>query len=172
MCSLTRRSSSDSNASIRVATAADVASIISVTNAAFAVEAFLEGTRTDERRLTAMLQQGSMLVAEDYPGHIVASVYVQVRAEVRGTRGYFGMLAVDPQQQGRNLGRAIVHAAEDYCRKQGCEAMDITVLNQRPELLPFYEKLGYTATGTEEFHPSQPVKAGIECHCIVMTKML
>jgi GNAT superfamily N-acetyltransferase len=168
MYSLSQRYGSDSNATIRAARAGDAASIISVTNAAFAVETFLEGTLTDERRLAAMLQQGTLLVAEDCPGHIVASIY----EEVRGARGYFGVLAVDPQQQGRNLGRAIVHAAENYCRKQGCEAMDITVLNQRPELLPFYQRLGYAITGTEESHSSQPVKAGIECYCIGMSKVL
>lgn len=153
---------------MRVAKAADVPSIVSVTNAAFAVETFLEGSRANEEHLTAMMQRGSILVAEDRLGYIVASVYV----EVRGTRGYFGMLAVDPRQQGLDIGRAMVHAAEDHCRKQGCTAIDITVLSQRPELPPFYKKLGYIEAGTEDFRPSQPLKAGIECHCIVMSKTL
>ena len=168
MCSPSQRSKPDIPVTIRVSNAGDVPSIISVTNAAFAVETFLDGSRTNQERLTAMLRQGNILVAEDHPGHIVASVYV----ELRGARGYFGMLAVDPQQQGRDIGRTMVHAAEDHCRKQGCRAVDITVLSQRPELPPFYEKLGYIETGTQEFHPSQPLKAGIECHCIVMSKLL
>ena len=50
--------------------------------------------------------------------------------------------------------------------------MDITVLSLRPELPPYYRKLGYVETGTEEFHPSRPLKAGVECHCIRMTKVL
>lgn len=153
---------------VRLATAADAASIVSLTNAAFAVETFLEGTRTDETRLAEMLQKGCFLVADDGRGHIVASVYI----ELRGTRGYFGMLAVDPSRQGKSLGRMMAEAAENHCRIQGCKAMDIAVLSLRPELPPYYRKLGYIETGTEEFHPSRPLKAGVECHCIRMSKAL
>jgi GNAT superfamily N-acetyltransferase len=150
-----------------LASAVDDAAIITVTNAAFAIETFLEETRTDEERLAAMKQKGFFLVAED-DRKIVASVYL----EIRGVRGYFGMLAVDPSQQGKNLGRLMVEAAEDHCRQRGCTAMDLTVLSLRPELPPFYHKLGYVEIGTEEFHPSRPLKDGIECHCIVMSKAL
>jgi len=153
---------------IRLATAADIAAIISITNAAFAVETFLDGTRTDAAGLAAMMQKGQFLVAEQRSGHIIASVYI----ELRGVRGYFGMLAVDPSQQGKGVGRVMVEAAEDHCREQGCSAMDITVLSLRPELPPYYRKLGYVETGTEEFHPSRPLKAGVECHCIRMSKAL
>ena len=153
---------------IRLATAADIAAIISITNAAFAVETFLDGTRTDAAGLAAMMQKGQFLVAEQRSGHIIASVYI----ELRGVRGYFGMLAVDPSQQGKGVGRVMVEAAEDHCRVQGCSAMDITVLSLRPELPPYYRKLGYVETGTEEFHPSRPLKAGVECHCIRMSKAL
>jgi len=153
---------------IRLATAADIAAIISITNAAFAVETFLDGTRTDAAGLAAMMQKGQFLVAEQRSGHIIASVYI----ELRGVRGYFGMLAVDPSQQGKGVGRVMVEAAEDHCREQGCSAMDITVLSLRPELPPYYRKLGYVETGTEEFHPSRPLKAGVECHRIRMSKAL
>jgi GNAT superfamily N-acetyltransferase len=52
------------------------------------------------------------------------------------------MLAVDPAHQGKGLGRAMVKSAENYCRQQRCKAMDLSVLSLRPELLPFYRKLG------------------------------
>jgi GNAT superfamily N-acetyltransferase len=139
--------------------------MISVTNAAFAIESFLDGTRTDEERLIAMMQKGIFLVA-DHNGQVVASVYI----EIRGLRGYFGMLAVDPAKQGTGLGRAMIEAAEDHCRREGCNAMDLTVLSLRPELPAFYRRFGYVETGTEKFHPSRPLKDGIECHCIVMSK--
>jgi len=153
---------------IRLATAADAPSIVSITNAAFAVETFLDNTRTDAAGVAAMMQKGHFLVAEQRPAHIVASVYI----ELRGVSGYFGMLAVDPSQQRKGLGRLMAKAAEDHCRKQGCSAMDITVLSLRPELPPYYRELGYVETGTEEFHPLRPLKAGVECHCIRMTKVL
>lgn len=142
--------------------------MLRVINAAFAIETFLEGTRTDQSGLEEMMDKGQFLLACDSGGNVVASVYV----EVRGSRGYFGMLAVDPAQQGRGLGRMMVKAAEEQCRQRGCELMDITVLSLRPELPPLYRKLGYVETGTEEFHPSRPLQAGLECHCITMSKKL
>jgi ribosomal protein S18 acetylase RimI-like enzyme len=153
---------------VRIATVADISAMIPVINAAFAIETFLDGRRTDEGRLAEMTQTGDFLLGYDRSGELVASVYV----EVRGTQGYFGMLAVSPSHQGQGLGRAMVETAEDHCRKQGCTAMDLTVLSLRQELPPFYSRLGYAETGTEEFHPSRPLKAGVRCHCILMSKTL
>jgi GNAT superfamily N-acetyltransferase len=142
--------------------------MIPIINAAFAVETFLDGTRTDEVRFEEYKKSGEFLVAEDGSGKIVASIYI----ELRGDRGYFGMLAVDPTQQGRGLARLMIEAAEDHCRECGCKQMDINVLSLRPELPPFYRKLGYAETGTEEFRPSRPLKGGVECHAILMSKPL
>jgi len=153
---------------IRIATPADTASVNAIVNAAFAIETFLGGSRTAEERMVEMMRQGEFLLAEDDTGRPLASVYT----ERRGERGYFGMLAVDVARQGTGLGRTMVEAAEEHCRKQGCKFMDITVLSLRPELPPFYRKLGYTETGTEQFHPSRPLRDGVECHCIVMSKAL
>jgi len=154
--------------SIRKATAGDMPATIPVVNAAFAVETFIDGTRTDEERMAEMMRKGEFLLAEREPGRVVACVYT----ELRGERGYFGMLAVDPVEQGTGLGRRMVEAAEDHCRERGCKFMDITVLSLRPELPPLYRKLDYVETGVQEFHPSVPLKDGIECHCIVMSKAL
>ncbi len=82
------------------------------------------------------------------------------------------MLAVAPDQQGRGIARILIGAAENHCRQRGCRHMDIKVLSLRPELLPFYSKLAYVQTGTEEFRPSRPLKVGYDCHCIVMSKPL
>lgn len=140
--------------------------MIPIVNAAFSIEDFLEGTRTDAVRMAEMMRKGSFLVAEDAGGKIVASVYT----EMRGGRAYFGMLAVDPSQQGTGLGRRMVEAAEEHCRQQGAYFMDIAVLTLRPELPPLYRKLGYVETGTEEFKPSRPLKPGVECKAIIMSK--
>lgn len=90
----------------------------------------------------------------------------------RNPRGYLGMLSVDPENQGTGLGGAMVKAAEDFCREKGCNAMDLTILSLRPELLPFYRKLGYTETGVEEFIPNRPFRAPTPCHCVVLSKAL
>lgn len=153
---------------VRTAAVADIPALVPLINAAFAVETFFEGTRTDETRLAAMMEKGAVLAAEDESGRLIASVYT----ELRGRRGYLGMLAVDPAHQGKGLGRAMTEAVEEHFRRLGCEGLDLTVLNVRTELPPIHRKLGFVETGTEEFHPAQPLKAGVDLFCIVMSKKL
>jgi ribosomal protein S18 acetylase RimI-like enzyme len=152
---------------IRTANAGDLPALIPLINKAFAIETFLDGTRTDEEHLSAIMRKGDLLVAER-DGQAIACVYV----ELRGERAYFGMLAVDPAQQGQGLGRLMTAAAEEYGHNHACKHMDISVLSLRPELLPFYRNLGYSETCTEDFHPTRPLKAGVQCHAIVMSKVL
>lgn len=153
---------------VREATAADADRLIPLINAAFAVETFLKGPRTDPERLAAAIKNGAILLAEDAGGGIAASVYV----ELRGNRGYAGMLAVNPGRQRTGLGARMMGEAEAYLRRHGCEAVDITVLSLRPELPPLYRKLGFVETGTEPFVYPHPIEGGRKCYCIVMSKPL
>jgi ribosomal protein S18 acetylase RimI-like enzyme len=114
------------------------------------------------------MEKGTLLLAENRDGRILASVYT----ELRGTHGYLGMLAVDPAHQRSGLGRRLMQAAEAHFRDHGCNRLEITVLSMRPELLPIYRRFGFVETGTEEFHYPHPLAPGLECHCIVMQKPL
>jgi len=167
---MSERTSTSQGQSIRIREASthDQPRLIGLINAAFSVETFLDGTRTDEERLTAMMAKGTVLVAEDDRGQLLGSVYI----EKRKNHGYLGMLAVDPARQGRGMGRRLVQEAEDRFRRLGCVALDITVLSLRPELLPIYRRFGFVETGTEAFKTSQRLHPGMECHCIVMSKLL
>ena len=153
---------------IRLATPADRPRLISLINSAFAIETFLEGTRTDDQRLTAMMEKGEILLAENSSGQIFACVY----AEIKGARGYLGQLAVDPAHQRGTLGKQMLAAAEHHFRARECKVIDISVLSLRPELLPIYRRLGFVETGTEEFNMSRALKDGQQCHCIKMSKPL
>ena len=93
-----------------------------------------------------------------------------VFAELRGERGYFGLLAVDPSKQGSGLGSRLMDAAEQYCREAGCQFMDLTVVNLREKLPDFYRRRGYAESGTEPF-PAAP-RAKIPCHLVRMSKPL
>src|ERR1017187_16010 len=66
--------------SIRTANRRDLPALISLINKAFAIETFLEGTRTDEERLSATMRDGDLLMAER-DGQAVACVYVELRGE-------------------------------------------------------------------------------------------
>lgn len=146
----------------------DSPKLMELINAAFSIETFLEGTRTNEERLAQTLANGIILLAEDAAGQLLASIYM----ENRGERAYLGMLAVDPARQREGLGRRLMAEAENRLRAQGCQAVDIVVLNLRPELPPIYQRFGYKITGTEKFKPTRTLKPGFECHGIIMTKQL
>jgi len=160
---------SNSALRFRHATAADRPRLIALINSAFSIETFLEGNRTDEQRLADTMQKGPILLAEDESGQLLACVSL----EVRGNRGYLGQLAVDPAHQGKGLGHLMVQAAEEHLRTKGCDAVDITVLNLRPELLPLYRCLGYVETGVvEDFRPTRKLAPGVQVHGIKMSKTL
>ena len=152
---------------IRVATIADQPSIVSLTNQAFAIETFLDGERTSAPEIEAMFGTGKFLVAIAN-GVLVASVYT----EVRGDRGYFGMLSVRASQQGTGLGRTMIQAAEAHCQKMGCKRMDLTVLSLRTELPPLYRKFGYSETGRKPFHTTRQIEGNQPCELILMSKQL
>jgi GNAT superfamily N-acetyltransferase len=155
------------SAAIRLATIEDETNMVSLINQAFAVETFLDGQRTSAPEIRAMFGTGEFLVAiaSDV---LVASVYT----EVRGERGYFGMLAVRASQQGSGLGRTMIQAAEQHCRGKGCKHMELTVLSLRPELPPLYRKFGYNETGRKPFHTTRQIEGNQPCELILMSKRL
>src|SRR3569833_1614457 len=114
---------------IRPATMADMEQMIPIINAAFSIEEFIDGTRTDPERLPPMFDTGDFIVLEEN-GRIIASVYVEVRDD---QRNYFGMLSVDPTQQCRGLGRKMVEAAENFRRKKRSDDKDNHNDNLRTE---------------------------------------
>jgi ribosomal protein S18 acetylase RimI-like enzyme len=152
---------------MREAEAEDAARVAALITLAFRVEEFfVDGDRTTANAVRARMQHGAFLLMEDADRTLAGCIYV----DTRGDRGYFGMLSIDPERQGRGLGRQLVTAAEERCRAAGCREMEIEVVNLRTELPPFYRRLGYTETGTRPFN--QLDRAKLACHFIVMTKEL
>jgi len=166
MSEVARSFSKSDTLHIRAADVADVAALVRLINSAFCVEQpFIEGDRTDAEGVRSYMAKGKFLVAENSSG-LTACVYV----ELRGDRGYLGLLGVDPSCQGTGLGRKMMDAAENYFRKAGCRAIDLRVISARTPLPAFYRHLGYHETGTAPFAPDVPVK--IPCHYILMSKTL
>ena len=150
----------------RMAQLQDVENIARLVNAAFRPERFfIDHDRTNPEKVRELLQKGKFLLAEE-AGALAGCVYM----EVRGERGYFGLLAVDPALQRSGLGSRLVAAAEEYCRAAGCQFMDLTIVNLRTELPGFYHRLGYVESGTLPFPSEQ--EANQPCHLVRMSKPL
>lgn len=151
---------------IRTATEEDVEPLARLINAAFVVERpFIEGERIDPAGVRSYMEEGKFLVME-YATGLAGCVYV----ELRGKRGYLGLLGVEPARQGKGLGRKLMDAAEDYFRREGCREVDLRVISPRTPLPVFYEHLGFAQTGTAPFAPGVPAR--VPCHYILMSKQL
>ncbi len=148
----------------RTADLANVEALVRLINSAFRVELpYIEGDRIDAPGVRSYMAKGKFLLAEDSSG-LAGCVYV----ELRGDRGYLGLLGVDPQCQGTGLGRKLMDAAENFFRQAGCVAVDLRVISARAPLPAFYRHLGYLETGTAPFAPDVPSK--VPCHYILMSK--
>jgi ribosomal protein S18 acetylase RimI-like enzyme len=60
-----------------------------------------------------------------------------------GHRGWIYYVAVDPELQGQDFGRAIMGAAEDWLRGQGVEKVMLMVRPDNTKVQAFYDRLGY-----------------------------
>jgi GNAT superfamily N-acetyltransferase len=151
---------------IRLALETDVEPLVRLINSAFRVELpFIDGDRINAEVVRSYMARGKFLVAEDSTG-LAGCVYV----ELRGDRGYLGLLGVDPPRQGTGMGRKLMDAAENYFREAGCVAVDLRVISPRTPLPTFYRHLGYSETGTAPFAASVPIK--VPCHYILMSKTI
>ncbi|MFY7068236.1 GNAT family N-acetyltransferase [Nocardiopsis changdeensis] len=111
----------------------------------------LEGQRVDAEGLAALLERtNTLILLAEADGVLVACCELQ-----RGVNGaYFGMFSVRPDIQGGGLGRRVLAEAERTAAQEwGCRLMRMKVLKQRPELIAWYERRGYTNTGRTEPFP-------------------
>jgi GNAT superfamily N-acetyltransferase len=135
-------------------------------NEAYLVERWLvDGDRLSEDEFRALESSGTFLAGVDDEGALRGCVFVKIDGE----RGYFGPLAVDPSAQQRGWGRQLVDAAESFARSHGSRAIELTIINLRTELPPFYRKLGYLESGSL---PMDDPRKKQPCHFVVMRKPL
>jgi predicted N-acetyltransferase YhbS len=155
--------------SMRQATGEDAPALTAAINRAFrkVEEFFLEHDRITLAQCHEHLTRGVFLIAEE-DGAMAGCVYAELRG---GGRGYFGLLSVDLERQGSGVGKRLIGAAEDYCRRAGCTQMDMTIVNLRVDLPPYYAKLGYSEDGGVIPFPAD-VPTKLPVHLVKMTKKL
>ena len=120
----------------------------------------LEGQRTDLAALEAMLADRAqhLLVFRD---HEVFRACIALTDKGQGLV-YLGMLTVHPVHQSAGLGRLILAAAEDRAAGQfGATRIEMTVIEQRGELIAWYERRGYVQTGERRPFPAHDPRFGL-----------
>jgi GNAT superfamily N-acetyltransferase len=145
---------------VRPATVADAEAVAALVHSAYRSEESRRGWTTEadlvggQRADPAMIRHvvglpdDVVLTAVDADDRPFACCHLERRDDA----AYLGMFAVRPGAQGQGVGRAMLRAAEGYARDRwGSVRVEITVLNHRPELMAWYERCGFRATG--ESHP-------------------
>lgn len=110
------------------------------------------GTRTDLVTLQAIVADPAQALLTLFEGSTpLGCVNVANRGE---SIAYLGLLCIEPGRQGDGLGRELLAAAENHARHVfGCSSIEMTVLEQRIELIAYYERRGWQQTGERRPFP-------------------
>jgi ribosomal protein S18 acetylase RimI-like enzyme len=112
----------------------------------------VEGERTNLEELGAIVDDpdSRMLIMQQASAFVGC---VHVRNTGHATC-YLGMLCVDPRRQAGGIGKQLIAAAERTAVELfGAARMEMLVIDRRSELIAFYERHGYTATGERRSFP-------------------
>jgi ribosomal protein S18 acetylase RimI-like enzyme len=153
----------------RAAGEADIGRVVALVESAYRGDAsrvgwtteadLLDGRRTGQDDIEAILaRERSQLLLAEQDGELIACAHVMVED---GT-GYFGMFSVVPELQGAGIGKAVLAEAERIVREVWhCDAMRMTVIDVREELIAFYERRGYNRTGIKKPFPYGDARFGL-----------
>jgi len=105
----------------------------------------LDGIRIDENTMIRYFQDPYITILKyvNDEAKIIGCVYL----EIKGERLYLGMLTVSPLLQANGIGRQLLHEAEIIATELNCKSIYMTVIKNRKELIAWYERRGYLATG-------------------------
>ena len=106
----------------------------------------ISGERTDLATLTAIVNdRASRLLTASRNGALIGCAHIADRSE--GVT-YLGLLCIEPRLQAAGLGRQLMAAAEDCARMTfGARHVVMSVIENRAELIAYYKRRGYVATG-------------------------
>jgi ribosomal protein S18 acetylase RimI-like enzyme len=154
----------------RVATRDDVPALVTLVNSAYRGDSsragwtteadLIGGIRIDTERLLAATthpDEHAILMHEDH-GEVISCVHLQRT----GHDCYLGMLTTLPARQGEGLGSRMMEASERFAiTTWQARQMHMTVLVQRTDLIPYYERRGYVITGERKPFPYGDQRWGI-----------
>lgn len=144
-----------SNPHINFATAANVAAVKDLVNAAYRGESSKQGwtteaglisgeTRTNDEIVFEVIQQAGSVILIYKEEEVISGC---VNLQQHGNKIYLGMFSVSPALQGRGIGKKLLQAAEEYALHINCIAIYMSVISVRNELIDWYKRHGYADTG-------------------------
>ncbi len=150
------------NTEIRAATATDLVALHSVIERAYRGDSarlgwtheadLLSDMRTDVATLLGIVADPAQVLLTLFEGKAPLGC-VNVADHGDGT-AYLGMLCIEPTRQGEHLGRELLTAAESHARKIFLSRrIEMTVIEQRRELIDYYKRRGWRETGERRPFP-------------------
>lgn len=172
---------------LEVAADADLPAIVALMNRAYrgsgaqlgwTTEAgYIDGSRTTLSLIREEMRAGpdaTLLLRRAGPGGELLGC-VRVEPQDAGT-WYLGSLTIDPRQQNRQLGRALLADAEEWIRARDGREVVMTVVQLREELIAWYRRRGYAPTGETKPFPYGDERFGTprrdDLHFVVLRKQL
>lgn len=176
---------------ITEATRADLPDVAALVNSAYRGDSarrgwtqesdLLDGQRTDPATLADELDApdpSTILILRTAPGALPAACVMTQRFRDDEERlvCHLAMLTVDPARQGSGLGAALIAEVERRAREAGCDAVEMTVIHARAELIAYYGRRGYLPTGRTKPFPYGDERFGRplrdDLHFVVIEKAL
>jgi ribosomal protein S18 acetylase RimI-like enzyme len=135
----------------------------------------IEGTRLTEsllREEVAAKADGFLLTVKDEQAEtLLGTVRLDPKPDALW---HLSLLAVRPDMQAKQLGRAILEAAECFAKERGARRIRMTVLHVRDRLIAWYVRRGYHLTGESEPFPYGDERFGRplrnDLHFVVLEK--
>jgi ribosomal protein S18 acetylase RimI-like enzyme len=157
--------------SFRDATADDVSAVVALVESAYRGDAsragwtteadLLDGRRTDVDAVRAIITSAAsrMLLGVTGERGLLACCQLERRD---GEVAYFGMFAVSPLFQGAGIGNRLLAEAERIARDDWASTtMQMSVISLRRDLIAWYERRGYAATGESQPFPHGDERFGL-----------
>lgn len=156
---------------VRPATAADIPALHALVESAYRGDSarrgwtheadMLGGQRTDTGELASIIvNKTAALLVVEADGALIGCVHLKPAGRT-GTV-YLGLFAVAPDRQASGLGKALLAAAEHHAEHaMSAQAIEMTVIRQREELIAWYERRGYGRTGEGRPFPHDDARFGL-----------
>jgi GNAT superfamily N-acetyltransferase len=105
------------------------------------------------KNLAALKKAGETPIVATFDKQVVGLIGIHRMVTIHRPApvGRIPVLVVAKEAQGHGLGRMLVDAAEQWCRKKGCQMIEVTSNDRRAEAHAFYRHMGYERTSIRFF---------------------